>query len=632
MMESIRTGVQKPWIKVLLTIVVISFIFAGYFTGASFGGSPDAVAEVDDSEILRSELDQSVQNQAARYGEQFNLLFPTEERRNDFKMDVLDNLINQKVVEEKITELGFAASTDQIVEKLREIPQLQVDGKFSTALLDDLLRSRGWTRNYFQQIIAGDITKAQFSQVFFDTEIALPSEAKSKLLLEKQQRDIRALSVPAASFIDSVEVSDAEAQEYYQTNIEQFKQPESLTVDYIELSVDELKKGVTVEEDAIKAFYESNQARYRKEEQRQVAHILITTEERSDEEAKAKADQIAQQLSNGGDFAELAKAESDDFTGENGGDLGVIARGVMDESFENAMFALANIGDISPVVKTEYGYHIIKLLDIQSGEAKPLEEVRAEIVDMLKSDEADKAFFLLKDKVKQLAYERSDSLSAAAAEANAEIKTSEAFPPQGGAGIFATPALLEEAYGERVLVQKRNSKLIEVGDGKVVILRANTHTPARTQSLEEVNTQVMASVRQRKAAEMAKTKGEAIVAELNNGGAATSLISELGLEWKETKDARRNSTALGFEVSKLAFKAPKPVVAPTVVSKASLNGDYLIVQVTKVTDFDAEKLTEAELQQAKSRVERSFANSSYSAFVEAAREDVDVKVFKERLE
>jgi len=632
MMESIRTGVQKPWIKVLLAIVVISFIFAGYFTGGSFGSSADAVAEVNGQEVKRSEWDRSVNIQASRYGEQFNMMFSTEERRQQFRLNVLDSLVSSKLVEQKVLDYGFSASGQQVVSEIKDVPVFQEEGKFSTARLDDYLRSQGLSRAQFQRDVANNIAMTQFTQLFTDTEIALENEAVRKLLLEKQQRDVKSVTIPAQKFLDSVDVTEADVESYYQANMAQYMLPESLTVDYIELKVADTKTDITVPDEEVEQYYQSNQDRYRKEEQRQVAHILITTEERSKEEAKEKVDALKQQLDQGADFAELAKAESDDFTADQGGDLGVISRGVMEESFENAMFQLSQVGDVSPVVETSFGFHIIKLLNVEQGEVRPLSEVRDEIIAMLKQDKAEAAFFKVQQKVKELAFEKYDSLTAAAAEAGVEVQTSTAFPPTGGQGIFANPELVAEAYGDKVLVNKRNSSLIEVADGHFVVLRANTHNASRTQSLEEVRTEVTASVRQQKASEKAKETGLAIKEKLENLSSAADLLASLELEWKEAKNIRRNSTELGFEVTQLAFKAPKPDVKPSIVSKEALNGDFILVQVVNVQDFDASKLTEAEKSQAIARIKRGYTDTSYASFVGALKDDAEIVKFQERIE
>lgn len=633
MMESIRTGVQKPWFKVLLVVIIISFVFAGYFTSPGVTGSPDAVAEVNGEEIRVGELNNAVNLEASRYGEQFNALFPTDERKRQFRMDVLDKLINSKLVAQEVEALGFTASESEIIEKVKEIPAFQQDGKFSPALMDQLLVQRGWSREYFRQMINDDVAQAQFLQVFTDTEVALKEEVAHRVALEKQRRSVKALVLNAAAFEEKVEVNEQEISDYYQAHIDEYQVEEKLVVEYIELKTDDLAAEAEVTDEEIQQYYDSNQDLYRSEEERRVAHILVTTEERSEEEALVKIEALAQRIQAGEDFAEVAKAESEDFSAEEGGDLGFAGRGVMDAEFEKAMFDLENVGDVSSVVKSEFGYHLIKLLEVKSGEVRPLDEVRDQISSRLKNEKAEEAFYIKKDKISQLAFDNYDSLTAAAVEGELEIKTSDAFPRSGGQGIFANAELLQEAFGNDVLLDKRNSSAIDLSEDHVVILRAKEHTPSRTKELEEVKAEVTVAVRSKKAREAAKMQGDALIAKLNAGESVESTVAELGLDWKTAENIRRNSAELGFDLTRLAFKAPKPVNGtPVAIGEEMLSGDYAVVQVTKVTEANMAELTDAERKQAEARIQRVMGDAAYSALVKAVREKADIVKYEDRIQ
>lgn len=633
MMESIRTGVQKPWFKVLLVVIIISFVFAGYFTSPSFSGSPDAVAEVNGEEIRVGELNNAVNLEASRYGEQFNALFPTDERKRQFRMDVLDKLINSKLIAQEVEALGFTASESEIIEKVREIPAFQQDGKFSPALMDQLLVQRGWSREYFRQMINDDVAQAQFLQVFTDTEVALGDEVSHRVALEKQQRSVRALVLNAASFEEQVEVAEQEINDYYQAHLDEYQVDEKLVVEYIELKTDDLAAEAEVSDEEVQQYYDSNQDLYRSEEERRVAHILITTEERTEDEALAKIEALKQRIDAGEEFAEVAKAESEDFSAEEGGDLGFAGRGVMDAEFEKAMFELEKEGDVSGVVKSEFGFHLIKLLEIKSGEVRPLSEVREQIASRLKNEKAEEAFYIKKDKIAQLAFDNYDSLTAAAAEGELEIKTSDAFPRSGGAGVFANAELLQEAFGNDVLLDKRNSSAIEISEDHIVILRAKEHTPSRTKTLDEVKAEVTLALRSKKAREAAKAIGDELVAKMNAGESIEQKVAGLGLEWKTAENIRRNSAELGFDLTRMAFKVPKPIDGKAIaIGEEMLSGDYAVVQVTNVTEASLNELSEAERKQAEARIQRVMGDAAYSALVKAAREKADIVKYEDRIQ
>jgi peptidyl-prolyl cis-trans isomerase D len=214
-----------------------------------------------------------------------------------------------------------------------------------------------------------------------------------------------------------------------------------------------------------------------------------------------------------------------------------------------------------------------------------------------------------------------------------EIKTSEPFSRSGGKGIFANPTLLQEAFGNDVLLDKRNSSAIEISDDHVVILRAKEHIPSRVKSIDEVKAEVTLALRSKKAREAAKKFGDELVDKLNSGESIEQSISELGLSWKSADNIRRNSAELGFGLTQIAFKAPKPLNgSPIAVGEEMLTGDYAVVQVTKVTEADLTQLTDAERKQVEARVQRMMGDSAYAALVKAVREKADIVRYLDRIQ
>ncbi len=636
MMESMREGVQKPWIKVLLGVAVVSFVFAGVFTAQTFSGSPDMVAVVNGEEVSQRELGDAVNSSAARYGQQFNQYFPTDEAKAKFRRDVLDQYLDSRMVAQEVNEMGFRASGSQIVERVMEIPGMTVDGNLSTAALDQFLVSRGWSRDHLQQIIGESIAQSQFLHVFTDTEIALNYEVLQKLKVEQQERSVKSLVIAAKPFEASVEVTDEDIEAYYQSHLSEYQVQETLSVEYIELKSEDLAAKINVTDEDSKAFYEQNLELYKAEEERRFSNILVSTDEMSEAEAKTKAESILARINAGEDFADLAKTLSDDFSAEDGGDMGFTSKGAMKEDMpevDSALFALKAVNDVSGVVESSFGFHIIKLTEIKEGSARAFEQVKDQIATRLKSERAEEKFYVTKEKIAQLAFDRYDSLTAAAAEAGLDIKTSEPFPRTGGKGIFGNADLLGEAFGQQVLVDKRNSGAIDISETHMVIVRAKEHTAARTKALDEVKAQVSSAVRLKKAREAAKLLGEELVAQLQTGEAIDEKVAEHKLAWKNAEKLRRHSSELGFEISRLAFTAPKPAEGSvSTLGKEMINGDYAIVQVTDVIFPDAEKLTDAEQKQAKARIQNVLGNSGYDALVKAAREKSSVKVYEERLQ
>ncbi len=633
MMESIRAGIQKPWVKVLLGITVLSFVFAGYFTSPGVSGSPDAVAEVNGEEIRQNEWNNAVQAEAARYGEQFNAFFSTDEAKAQFRLSALEKLINSKVVAQEVSEYGFRASDEQIIQQVAQIPAFQMDGKYSASLMDQLLIQRGWSRESFKSMIAQDIQQAQFIQIFADTESAFPYEVAQRVALDQQTRDAQSLTIAHSSFSEQVEITEDDILAYYQSNIADFEITEKVIVDYIELTTEQIKSAIEVSDADVQAYYDHNQDLYRSEEERRVAHILIKTEERSDEEAEELIKQVVNDLASGQDFSEVAKQRSEDFSADQGGDLGFVGKGVMDSEFEQAMFSLQAAGDVSGVVKTEFGFHVIKLLEIQAGEVKALEQVKEQIVDRIKSDKAEQEFYVKKDKIAQLAFDNYDSLTAAAAEAELPILTSEAFTRTGGLGVFSHADVVTEAFSTAVLQDGRNSGAIDVSETEAVVLRLKEYTPSRTKALDEVKAEVTSALRARKSREAAQSFGELLIAKLNAGESIETELAEKNIAWNSAEKISRNSTEFGFELARIAFKAPKPVNdTPIAVGEALMSGDFAVVRVTGIHTVSADAIAEAQKNQAKARVSRAMTDANYSSLVKAVREKSSIKKFEDRIQ
>ncbi|MEE4244243.1 MAG: SurA N-terminal domain-containing protein [Kangiellaceae bacterium] len=632
MMESIRTGVQKPWVKVMLTVVVISFIFAGYFTSPALSDSPDAVAKVNGDEVKLEQLNNAISRAAARYGEQFDTFFPTEAAKRQFRLDTLKSVIDNELISQLAEDMGLRGSTSQILEQVTTAPIFQANGKFSTVLLDQFLAQQRQSREAFQEGLGRDLSLQQFIQVFTDTELALSYEVDQQLAVERQQRSVDAVTIKAADFIDGIELTDDEINLYYQENISSYEVPEMVSVEYIEIKSDDIMAGIVLSQDEVNQYYNENQDLYRTEEERQVAHILIKTEERSEQEATALILELANKIKNGADFAQVAKKSSEDFSAEDGGDLGYAGRGVMDEAFEEAMFNLTNIGDVSDIVKTEFGLHLIKLLDIKQGEARPLAEVQEQIETRIKSEKAEELFFIKKDKASQAAFDRYDSLSAAAAEAEVDVKVSGQFSRAGATDIFANAEVLAAAFSQEVLTDKRNSSPIEINDSHMIILRNKEYMPSRVKPIEEVKAQVSGALKLKKSRDLAKQTGEELIDKLNQGQSISDDLARLNLVWQSADNLTRRSSDLGFDITRIAFKAPKPSAAATsAYGEATVSGDFALVNIKSVTS-GAEQVTGADKEQTRTRVQNSMTDMTYTAVVESLRASASITRYDERIQ
>ncbi|MEG3766143.1 SurA N-terminal domain-containing protein [Alteromonas sp. 14N.309.X.WAT.G.H12] len=626
MLERIREGSQGPWAMLIIGLVVLSFVFAGIGSYLNSSGQTVA-ATVNGEDISLSELERAYQAQRSRmesqYGDSVTALFSDEGYLKQFRRSVLDDLINEKLVQQKAEEIGLRISDDQIRKTIVNMPEFQISGKFNNDRYLALLRQNGFQPSDFRDYLRTQLTREQLTRALGISDFALPGEAKQLYSMQAQTRDARYFIANAASFADNASVSDEEIQSYYDAHITAFDTEEEVNVAYVTLSVDDLKEDVTVTDDEIAKWYEENQDLYRKDEQRRVSHILI---ERGDDAAaaKAKAEALLKTINEGADFATVAKENSDDtFSAENGGDLDYITPGLMEDAFDKAVFALQNVGDVSDVVETEYGYHIITLTDIRPESLKTLDEVADDIRDNLQSDKATELFYDLQSRMAEVAFEVPDNLDEVAAIANQPIKETGLFARSKVPAEVDYPQVISDIFSPELIEEGVNSDVIELDDNNVMVVRVKTHEPQRTKSLDEVKGDILASLRDEKAQQAAQAWAEEQLAALAQGNTIDEVLAEKGISWKTAENVNRANSELPHKVVETLFTlAPSSEGAREVTLLGT--GDVALVELTAVNSAPTvDEVTLADIQQ---RLGASYSQSLYDGYVSALRNEADIAI------
>lgn len=624
MLERIREGSQGPWAMIIIGLVVLSFVFAG--VGSYLNSSGETVAAtVNGEEIGLNELERAYQSQRSRmesqYGESVSALFADEGYMQQFRRGVLDSLIDEKLVEQKARELGLRVGDDQIRDTIRSMPEFQLGGQFNNDRYLALLRQNGYQPSDFRDFLRTQLTREQLTRALGVSDFALPGEARRVFDLQAQTRDARYVVVDAAPFADEVEISDADIQGYYDANITSFDTEEKVSVAYVKLSVDDLKGDVTVSDDDVSAWYEENKDQYRDEEQRRVSHILIET---GDDEAaaKAKAEALLAEIKGGADFATVAEENSEDsFSAENGGDLDYITPGMMDDAFDSAVFSLKNVGDVTDVVKTEFGFHIIKLTDLKPETIKPFNDVAGEIRDNLITEKATDRFYELQSRMAEVAFEVPDTLDEVAAIANASIETTPLFTRNNVPAEIDNPQVVSDVFSPELIEEQVNSDLIELDASTVMVVRVNEHEAQRTKSLDEVKESITASLRSEKAQQAAQDWAEAQLAQLESGNDIADSLSARSLDWETVENVNRGDQQLPRNLLDTLFTlAPAEGKSRRVALLGS--GDVALIELTAV--HAPEAADDATVSAIRQRLAQANSQSTYAAFVKALRDEADV--------
>ena len=626
MLERIREGSQGPWAMAIIVLIVLSFVFAGVSSYVSSSGVT-AAAEVNGEEISQQDVERAYQSQRARleaqFGESIGALFSDENYLRDFRLNVLDRLIADTLVLQKAQELGLRVSDKQIREAIVQMPEFQTAGSFDNERYLMLLRQNGFQPASFSDYMRQQMTREQLARAVSASDFALPAEVTLANALQQQTRNADYLIVDSAPFASEVELSDEEVNTFYEANLAQFDTQEKVDIAYVILSVDDLKGDVTVSDEEVEQYYTENNLLYKTAEERRVSHIII---EFGDDEAaaKAKAEALVAELANGADFATLAQENSDDtFTAENGGDLDFITAGMMDEAFDDAAFSLAQVGDVSDVVETEFGYHIIKLTDIKPEEVTPLAEVSEEIRNQLATDKATDRFYSLQNDMANLAFEVPDTLEDVAGVANKPVKETGLVSAQLVPAPLNVPAVTSRVFDPAFIEEGLNSDLIELDDDTIAFVRIAEHEPQRTQSLDEVRTRILAQLRAEKAQQAAADWATNVVEQIKAGETPSLELGDVTLSWESKEALTRTSGELPRALVETLFTLGN--AAPDNIDIAELgSGDVGIVKVTGINEPEA--LSEEDSAALAQQIATASAQTGYQAFIDSLRNAADVKI------
>ena len=635
MLERIQQSMQSPIMKAVMFIIIVFFIGAGYFGANMFGGDPNRIAEVDGVSISSQKVQREIDLMRQRDGENFEKRYPTEASREQLRNSIEQRLIDNEVVTAGIARAGFTASDEQIKHWLRTNENFQVSGEYSPEQVRRIMQQNGLTESRLHEIGREEIARQQLQNGLQSTSFALQNEIETLYKLQEQTRDVRVLRVPLAKFSENVTFDDEAIEEYYQSNQARFMQPEQINLRYVRLSADLLaeEKKSEVTDDEIQAYYEQLKSTYVDPAEIQVAHILI---DNSVDDAENKAKELLEQIQSGADFATLAEEHSSDtFSAEDGGKLDwVDAQEQSDESagtgwapeFEKAALALEKEGDISGVVETSFGFHILKLIERREGKTTPLSEVRDEIIAKLAAEKADEEFYSKETKLRDVLYEYGDDIEQFAEQAGLDVNETGMFSRSNGTGVAANPAFIEKVFSAQVIDSKEVSDKIELGGKDIVYVTATEYKAESAKPISEVKPQIVTALTQQKAEKDAEEFANEVLSNLENGDSTDELLAEIDLSWQENSALKRRDSGMDFALVSAIYELPSPEGDDSKYQvKPLFNGDYAVIELKGVNYPDLANIDQATKTQLE-QTAKSLATQSDSAnLVEYFKTKVEVK-------
>ena len=521
MFDFVRTH-TRLFQGILVLLVFPSFVFFGVQGYSSFTeGGNTKVAEVDGHEITQAEWDAAHQRNIERIRQQM----PTVDMKlldtPAVRAQTLDGLLRERVLLSAAADMHLGVSDERLQRVFATDPQFAALRNPDGSINRELLAAQGMSSEIFAQSLRQDLAMRQVMQGIGATAIAPQAVVEPAFDALLQRRQVQFQRFDAQALRTKVNPSDAEIEAFYKANQAMFRAPEQARIDYVVLDLQALQKDVSVSDEELQRFYNENASRYTAAEERRASHILIQADKdmpaAERQKARAKADALLEQLRKSpAQFAELAKKNSDDpGSAERGGDLDYFGRGAMVKPFEDAAFAMKP-GEISNVVDSDFGFHIIQLTGVRGGEKRHFEQVRPEIEVEVKKQLAQKRFAEAAEQFTNTVYEQSDSLQPVIDKLKLEKHSAlvQRTPAAGATGALASAKLLDAVFADDVLRNKRNTDAVEIGPNQLASARVVEHLPARTLPLAEVKEQVRARLVAEQAAALARKEGEALLAQL----------------------------------------------------------------------------------------------------------------------
>lgn len=633
MLELIRSRAKGWFAWIIVGLIIIPFALWGVHQYIGAGGD-NSVAKVDGVEISQGQLQTAFMQQRQRLQQMFGGKLPPMFSDEMIKSQVLQQLIEKQMLVQSAVDNGMRIGDATLASTITGIDAFQENGKFSTARYRQLLGAQGMTPGMFEQRVRRDMLASQFTGSITETAFVTRSDVDNYLRLQQQQRTLGYLNIVQSKFKDDVAVSDKEISDYYDQHSQDYMQPERVKVDYLELNLADLAASIDVDEAAMRERYEAHKINYRTPEQRKASHILIkVAKDASPEEvtaAKEKAEDILARIRKGEDFAELAKTESDDpGSAKQGGDLGFFGKGVMDPDFEKATFALKK-GEISEPVRSSFGFHLIKLVDIKGGETKSFDEVKASIKKEIQNERAEKKYYDMAEQLANLTYEHPESLQVAADQLGLAIKTSAYFSRNGGAGIAKNPKVTAAAFSEDVLARGNNSESLELERNHIVVLHLKDHQPEALRPLEQVRTAIENTLKADKSKEKAKELATKLIERIRAGEKPEELAKEQGVEWSGEKTLGRDSNDIPRPVSSAAFAMPHPVEGKPVNKQIDLpTGDQAVIILYSIEEGKPDNADDKARREAETKLVQSVSRASEKSLLEGIRSRTDITTKKQ---
>lgn len=627
MFDSIRNN-SKILMGLLFLLVIPSFVLFGMEGYSQFEDKGAVVARVDGQKITQSEWDAAHQQEVDRIRASVPNLDPKLLDSAEARYATLDKMVNDRLIARASEKQLLVTSDQRLARYLQQDPSIAglrgADGKLDMERYRQLAASQGMTPEMLEASVRRDLSNQQVLAGLQASVFATQRQTDAALDAYLQRREIQVKRLTPTDFAAKVDVSDADLERYYKDNSERFRSVENVDLEYLVLDVASLQSRIELPEQDLKTYYEQNLQRITGQEQRRASHILINAAkdlpDAEKQKARAKAENLlATVRKSPKTFAEVARKNSDDTgSAERGGDLDFFARGAMVKPFEDAAFALQK-GDISQIVESDFGYHIILVTDIKQAQVPSFESMRPQLEADLRKQQAQRQFAELAETFSNSVYEQSDSLSPVAERLKLSVQKAASLtrtPTPAVQGVLNNPKLLQAIFSEDAIAKRRNTAAVEVAPNTLVSARVVNHRPSAVRPFEEVKADARQRLIQAKSAELAKAEGQARLAAWTSDPAQSALGEAVTV-------SRDQAPALPQAVIDAALRADPSKMPALIGVDLGLQG-FAVVRVNKIVQRP--EATAQQSEQSRQQFARLWGQAESQAYLSSLKSQFKVEM------
>jgi len=621
MLLKIREKSQGVFAWVILLLICVPFALWGIQNYLG-GGSESSIASVGDKEFFQQDLNRAY----AQYSQNLQGVNFDEK---EIKKQALEKLIKDEVLLQYVENEGLVVTDQAARDFIKGLDYFQTDGKFDNKQYKALLSAQRMSQSQFVGKIKKALVMEQFQRSVLASSFATDKDIEDFFKIQNQKRDVEFVSIALQK--QENQPSEEELENYYQQNQSAYLTVEQVAIEYVELSLDELAKQIEPSAAQLATYYDEQKDLYTTKERRKISHMLFAfTKNAGNDKVQLERALKAKAALTEKEFSVLAAEVSDDkLTASKGGDLGLFNIGVMEKAFEDAASSL-QLNQVSEPVKSAFGYHLIKVTELVSGEVKTFDAVKQELTVAYQRTEAESTFYELGETLTEVSYENPDSLQAVSDALGVAIIKTGLFSRQPKVGdtdkaaVISQPAIINAAFSEDVL-KGNNSSAIELGSERLLVLRMVEHKPAEAKTLKEVKPLIIAKLLGDKARKIASDKAEAIKVAIDGGQSLTELATKYGLEIQKLSAISRANGDLPWQVNQAIFKAAKPVAGKSVVVLvADASGSQTIINLLSVTEGVMTESDKVKKKLAETNLSKAFGQAEFNAVLNSLQSNADI--------